>query len=40
MDKFGVESDLNTPEQFAALYRSTWERYQAVVKSTGFTADD
>jgi tripartite-type tricarboxylate transporter receptor subunit TctC len=40
MEKFGVEVDLNTPEQFAALYRSTWERYQTVVKYTGFTAED
>ncbi len=36
----GVEADLNTPEQFAALYRDTWERYREVVKSTGFTAED
>ena len=40
MDKFGVDSDLNTPEQFAALYRASWERYQAVVKATHFTAED
>jgi tripartite-type tricarboxylate transporter receptor subunit TctC len=36
----GVEADLNTPEEFAALYRSTWEKYREVVKSTGFTAED
>ena len=40
MDKFGVESDLNTPEQFAVLYRATWEHYQMVVRYTGFTAED
>lgn len=36
----GVEADINTPEQFAALYRATWEKYRDVVKSTGFTAED
>jgi tripartite-type tricarboxylate transporter receptor subunit TctC len=36
----GVEADLNSPEQFAALYRQTWEKYREVVKSTGFTAED
>jgi tripartite-type tricarboxylate transporter receptor subunit TctC len=36
----GVEADINSPEEFAALYRSTWERYREVVKATGFTAED
>jgi len=40
MDKLGAEVDLNSPDEFAALYRSTWERYRDVVKSTGFTAED
>jgi tripartite-type tricarboxylate transporter receptor subunit TctC len=40
METLGAEADLNTPEEFAALYRSTWERYREVVKSTGFTAED
>lgn len=40
LDNLGVEVDLNTPEEFAALHRSTWERYRDVVKSTGFTAED
>jgi tripartite-type tricarboxylate transporter receptor subunit TctC len=40
MDKLGSEADLNSPEQFASLYRSTWERYREVVKATGFTAED
>jgi tripartite-type tricarboxylate transporter receptor subunit TctC len=38
--EIGVEVDLNTPEEFAALYRSTWERYREVVKATGFTAEE
>src|SRR4051812_23407220 len=36
----GVDADLNTPAQFDALYRDTYERYREVVKSTGFTAED
>ncbi len=40
LDKLGVETDLNSPEEFAAVYRATWERYRDVVKSTGFTAED
>lgn len=40
MAKLGVDADLNSPQEFARLYRATWERYQAVVKATGFTAED
>jgi tripartite-type tricarboxylate transporter receptor subunit TctC len=40
MVDIGTEVDINTPEQFAALYRATWERYRDVVKLTGFTAED
>ncbi|RYY87084.1 MAG: hypothetical protein EOO24_35120 [Comamonadaceae bacterium] len=36
----GVDPDLNTPEQFATLYRQTWEKYRDVVKATGFTPED
>lgn len=36
----GIDVDLNTPEEFAKIYRSTWERYREVVQSTGFTAED
>ena len=36
----GVEADVNSPEEFASLYRSTWEKYREVVRSTGFTAED
>lgn len=40
MADLGAEADVNTPESFAALYRSTYERYREVVKATGFTAED
>lgn len=40
MDKLGVEADLNSPQEFAALYRATYERYSGVVKATGFKADE
>jgi tripartite-type tricarboxylate transporter receptor subunit TctC len=40
MVNIGAEADLNAPDEFAALYRSTWERYRDVVRSTGFTAED
>jgi tripartite-type tricarboxylate transporter receptor subunit TctC len=40
MVNIGAEADLNTPEEFAALYRGTWERYREVVRATGFTAED
>jgi tripartite-type tricarboxylate transporter receptor subunit TctC len=36
----GVEADVNSPEEFAGIYRSTWEKYREVVRSTGFTAED
>jgi tripartite-type tricarboxylate transporter receptor subunit TctC len=36
----GVDVNSTSPDEFAALYRSTWERYREVVKSTGFTAED
>lgn len=40
MDKLGVESDVNSPQEFAEIHRAAWERYQGVVKATGFTAED
>ena len=40
MMDLGAEADVHTPESFAALYRSTYERYREVVKATGFTAED
>ena len=40
MVNLGAEADLHSPEDFATLYRSTWERYRDVVRSTGFTAED
>ena len=40
MVNLGAEADLHSPDEFAALYRSTWERYRDVVRSTGFTAED
>ena len=36
----GVEADVNSPEEFAGIYRSTWEKHREVVRSTGFTAED
>src|SRR5690606_18746622 len=39
MDKLGADVDLNSPEEFAELYRSTWERYRDVVKATGFKVE-
>lgn len=36
----GVEADVNSPEEFAAIYRGTYEKYRDVVKATGFTAED
>lgn len=40
MVALGAEADLHSPEEFAALYRATYERYRDVVKATGFTAED
>jgi tripartite-type tricarboxylate transporter receptor subunit TctC len=40
MMDLGAEADVQTPEGFAALYRSTYDRYREVVKATGFTAED
>jgi len=40
LQHLGIDIDLNTPDEFAKLYRSTWERYRDVVRSTGFTAED
>jgi tripartite-type tricarboxylate transporter receptor subunit TctC len=40
MATIGAEADLNSLEDFAVLYRATYERYREVVKSTGFTAED
>lgn len=40
LQNIGIDIDLNTPEEFAVIYRNTWERYRDVVKSTGFTAED
>jgi tripartite-type tricarboxylate transporter receptor subunit TctC len=36
----GVDADLNTPQQFDALYKDTFERYRDVVRQTGFKAED
>ncbi len=38
--KFGTEADVQTPEQFAATVKSSFERYRAIVQSTGFKAED
>jgi len=38
--EIGVDADVNTPEEFATIYRNTYEKYREVVKSTGFTAED
>ena len=40
MEKLGVEADLNSPQEFAEIYRSTYERYRDVVQATGFKAED
>jgi len=40
MQNLGFDVDLNTPEEFATLYRSTWERYRDVVAATGFTPEE
>ena len=40
MEKLSVEADANSVSAFAKIYRETWERYQAVVKETGFKAED
>lgn len=40
LQNIGIDIDLNSPDEFSAIYRSTWERYRDVVKSTGFTAED
>lgn len=40
LQNIGIDIDLNPPEEFATIYRVTWERYRDVVKSTGFTAED
>lgn len=40
MEKLGVEADLNTPQEFAELYRATFERYRGVVQATGFKAEE
>lgn len=39
MEKIGADTDLNSPEEFAELYRATWERYRDVVKATGFKVE-
>ena len=39
MEKLGADIDLNSPQDFAQLYRDTWERYAKVVKATGFKAE-
>ncbi|MBL0421794.1 hypothetical protein JI739_15705 [Ramlibacter sp. AW1] len=40
LEKTGVDVDLNSPQDFANIYRAAWERYRDVVKKTGFTADE
>lgn len=36
MEKLGADVDLKTPEAFGQVYRDTWERYDKVVKASGF----
>ncbi|MFT8247302.1 tripartite tricarboxylate transporter substrate-binding protein [Roseomonas sp. BN140053] len=38
--KFGAEIEPGTPEDFAAAVRFDYERYGAIVRSTGFVAED
>jgi tripartite-type tricarboxylate transporter receptor subunit TctC len=40
LQNLGIDIDINTPDEFGKIYRSTWERYRDVVRSTGFTAED
>lgn len=40
LTKLGAEADAQSPEQFAATVKQSWERYRTVVKQTGFTAED
>lgn len=40
LEKAGVDVDLNSPQEFAKVYRATWDRYQDVVKKTGFKAQE
>lgn len=39
MERLGADVDLKSPEEFAQLYRETWERYRDVVAATGFKAE-
>jgi tripartite-type tricarboxylate transporter receptor subunit TctC len=38
--KLGTEADAQTPQEFAATVKASWERYRVVVQATGFTAED
>ena len=38
--KFGAEADPVTPEEFAAIVRADFDRYGAIVRSTGFVAEE
>jgi tripartite-type tricarboxylate transporter receptor subunit TctC len=38
--KLGMEAEIVTAERFAEMVRADYERYRAIVQTTGFTADD
>lgn len=40
LSKLGMELDNMTPEAYAALVRTDFERYRQIVQSTGFKAED
>ena len=40
LTKLGMEAEIVTAERFAEMVRADYERYRAIVQSTGFTADD
>lgn len=38
--KLGTEADAQSVPEFAATVKANWERYRAIVQSTGFAAED
>ncbi|MDB5947711.1 MAG: Tripartite-type tricarboxylate transporter, receptor component TctC [Ramlibacter sp.] len=38
--RLGTEADAQSVPEFAATVKASWERYRAIVQSTGFTAED
>jgi tripartite-type tricarboxylate transporter receptor subunit TctC len=38
--KLGMEAEIVTAERFAEIVRADYERYRAIVRATGFTAND